>query len=121
MDIIYILKAVIISIVEGITEFIPVSSTGHMILVGWAIDFKGEFADMFEVVIQLGAILAVIGHPGGNQHTAGSPSRHPGDSIFNSEVGSNKLRNDEIKVYWKAKGERSVEVRPGVWRDPGPK
>ncbi|MBK1812745.1 undecaprenyl-diphosphate phosphatase [Clostridium sp. YIM B02505] len=60
MDIIFILKAVMIAIVEGITEFIPVSSTGHMILVGWAIGFNGEFAKMFEVVIQLGAILAVV-------------------------------------------------------------
>jgi undecaprenyl-diphosphatase len=60
MDIIFILKAIIIAIVEGLTEFIPVSSTGHMILVGWAIGFNGEFAKMFEVVIQLGAILAVV-------------------------------------------------------------
>lgn len=60
MDIIFILKAIIIAIVEGLTEFIPVSSTGHMILVGWAIDFRGEFAKMFEVVIQLGAIMAVV-------------------------------------------------------------
>lgn len=60
MNLIIILKAVIIAIVEGITEFIPVSSTGHMILVGWAIGFKGEFAKMFEVVIQLGAIMAVV-------------------------------------------------------------
>ncbi|MCT8975931.1 undecaprenyl-diphosphate phosphatase [Clostridium sp. CX1] len=60
MDLIFILKAVLIAVVEGITEFIPVSSTGHMILVGWAIGFKGEFAKMFEVVIQLGAIMAVV-------------------------------------------------------------
>lgn len=60
MDIIFILKAIIIGIVEGITEFIPVSSTGHMILVGWVIGFTGEFAKMFEVVIQFGAILAVV-------------------------------------------------------------
>jgi undecaprenyl-diphosphatase len=60
MDLIIILKAIIIAIVEGLTEFIPVSSTGHMILVGWAIGFKGEFAKMFEVVIQLGAIMAVV-------------------------------------------------------------
>lgn len=60
MDIIFILKAIIIAIVEGLTEFIPVSSTGHMILVGWAIGFDGEFAKMFEVVIQLGAIMAVV-------------------------------------------------------------
>lgn len=60
MDFVFILKAIIIAIVEGLTEFIPVSSTGHMILVGWAIDFRGEFAKMFEVVIQLGAIFAVV-------------------------------------------------------------
>jgi undecaprenyl-diphosphatase len=60
MDIIFLLKAIIIAIVEGVTEFIPVSSTGHMILVGWAIGFEGKFAKMFEVVIQLGAIMAVV-------------------------------------------------------------
>lgn len=60
MDIIFLLKAIIIAIVEGITEFIPVSSTGHMILFGWAIGFQGKFAEMFEVVIQLGAIMAVV-------------------------------------------------------------
>lgn len=60
IDVIFILKAIIVAIVEGLTEFIPVSSTGHMILVGSAINFHGEFAKMFEVVIQLGAILAVV-------------------------------------------------------------
>lgn len=60
MDILFLIKAIIIAIVEGITEFIPVSSTGHMILAGWAIGFEGEFAEMFMVVIQLGAILAVV-------------------------------------------------------------
>lgn len=47
-------------IVEGLTEFIPVSSTGHLILTGSIINFQGEFPKMFEVVIQLGAILAVV-------------------------------------------------------------
>lgn len=60
MDIIFLLKAIIIAIVEGLTEFIPVSSTGHMILIGWAIGFEGIFVEMFEVVIQLGAIMAVV-------------------------------------------------------------
>lgn len=60
IDLLFILKAIIIAIVEGLTEFIPVSSTGHMILVSNIINFKGEFVDMFEVVIQLGAILAVV-------------------------------------------------------------
>lgn len=60
LNIILVLKAIIIAIVEGITEFIPISSTGHMIIVGNLINFKGEFANIFEVVIQLGAILAII-------------------------------------------------------------
>lgn len=55
-----ILKAIIIGIVEGITEFLPISSTGHMIIVGNLINFTGDFANLFEVVIQLGAILAVV-------------------------------------------------------------
>lgn len=55
-----ILQAIIIGIVEGITEFLPVSSTGHMIIVGNLINFKGSFANLFEIVIQLGAILAIV-------------------------------------------------------------
>lgn len=62
LDILFIIKAIIVAIVEGLTEFIPVSSTGHMILTSSIINFKNpkEFVDMFEVVIQLGAILAVV-------------------------------------------------------------
>lgn len=55
-----ILKALILGIVEGLTEFIPVSSTGHLILAGQWLSFEGEFAKLFEVFIQLGAILAVV-------------------------------------------------------------
>ncbi len=60
LNIILVFKAIVIAIVEGITEFIPISSTGHMIIVGNVINFKGAFANSFEVVIQLGAILAII-------------------------------------------------------------
>lgn len=52
--------AVILGIVEGLTEFIPVSSTGHMIIVGDMLGFSGPKASAFEVFIQLGAILAVF-------------------------------------------------------------
>ncbi len=54
------LSAIIMGIVEGLTEFLPVSSTGHLILTGELIHFKGEQAKTFEIFIQLGSILAVV-------------------------------------------------------------
>lgn len=62
MDIIELIKVFILGVVEGITEWLPISSTGHMILVDEFIklDVSAEFLEMFLVVIQLGAILAVI-------------------------------------------------------------
>ena len=62
MVILEILKAVLFGIVEGITEWLPISSTGHMILLDEFVKLKvsAEFYEMFQVVIQLGAILAVI-------------------------------------------------------------
>lgn len=57
MDVLF--KALILGIVEGLTEFLPISSTGHLIIVGQLLDFNDEKGKLFEVVIQLGAILAV--------------------------------------------------------------
>ena len=57
------LKVIIFGIVEGITEWLPISSTGHLILLEELLHLKQNqaFLDMFYVVIQLGAILAVVG------------------------------------------------------------
>lgn len=62
MNILEIIKAVILGIVEGITEWLPISSTGHMILVDefLQLNVSPEFKEMFLVVIQLGAIMAVV-------------------------------------------------------------
>ena len=62
MDFIEILKAILFGIVEGITEWLPISSTGHMILLDELVklNVSNDFREMFLVVIQLGAILAVV-------------------------------------------------------------
>ena len=60
MDIAALLSALLMGVVEGLTEFLPISSTGHLILLGEAIGFQGPPGKTFEISIQLGAILAVI-------------------------------------------------------------
>lgn len=55
-----VLKAVTLGVVEGITEFLPISSTGHLILVNQFLSFNPDFTVLFDIVIQLGAILSVV-------------------------------------------------------------
>ncbi|MEY4561489.1 MAG: hypothetical protein RLZZ618_766 [Pseudomonadota bacterium] len=62
MDIALWLKAAIMGIVEGLTEFLPISSTGHLILTGSLLNFTGNTAKVFEIVIQTGAMFAVMWH-----------------------------------------------------------
>lgn len=60
MDIVLLIKAAIMGVVEGLTEFLPISSTGHLILAGTLLGFDDEKAKVFDIAIQTGAIFAVI-------------------------------------------------------------
>ena len=60
MDTVLLVKAAIMGVVEGLTEFLPISSTGHLILAGALLGFDDEKAKVFDIAIQTGAILAVI-------------------------------------------------------------
>ena len=59
MDTVLLIKVIIMGIVEGLTEFLPISSTGHLIRAGSLLNFTGEKVKLFEIVIQAGAMLAV--------------------------------------------------------------
>jgi undecaprenyl-diphosphatase len=60
LDILLLTKAAIMGVVEGLTEFLPISSTGHLILAASLLDFTGEKVKVFDIAIQTGAIFAVI-------------------------------------------------------------
>jgi undecaprenyl-diphosphatase len=60
MDLVLLSKAVVMGVVEGLTEFLPISSTGHLILTGSLLNFTSEKAKVFDIAIQTGAIVAII-------------------------------------------------------------
>jgi len=60
VDAVLLVKALVMGVVEGLTEFLPISSTGHLILAGELLRFSDDKAKVFEIVIQTGAMLAIV-------------------------------------------------------------
>ena len=60
MDLMLLMKAAVMGVVEGLTEFLPISSTGHLILTGSLLNFTGDMVKVFEIAIQTGAMFAVV-------------------------------------------------------------
>jgi undecaprenyl-diphosphatase len=80
-----VLKALALGIVEGVTEFLPISSTGHLIVASAVIDYPETSRETFEIFIQLGAILAVVWHFRG--HLLGLLTRAPSDATARAMIG----------------------------------
>ena len=100
-----IIKTIILGIVEGITEWLPISSTGHLILVGefLKLDKSDEFKEMFDVVIQLGAIMAVVVifwkklWPFGKKDNQHPLNKSPFGQMVKTDICLNKSIEENIK------------------------
>jgi undecaprenyl-diphosphatase len=86
MDIVLLFKAFVLGLVEGATEFLPVSSTGHLIIVGDLMDFNDEKSKVFKIFIQLGAILAICWEYRARLEFVGS-------QMFHDRVAQRFIRN----------------------------
>lgn len=100
--------AVILGIVEGLTEFLPVSSTGHLILAGHAFGFTGEVAANAEISIQLGAILAVVAYERMKLKTLLSRA-------VSEQAELRAFATTRTNASWSAMVRRSMALHPHLW------
>ena len=100
--------AVILGVVEGLTEFLPVSSTGHLILAGHLLGFTGTIADNVEVSIQLGAILAVVAYERHKIASFLSQASDQASSLIHTKA-------DRLKGGWSAALPESSRKHRSLW------
>ena len=100
--------AVILGIIEGLTEFLPVSSTGHLILVGHALGFTGDIASNVEISIQLGSILAIIAYERAKLASLASHALRE-QQDFRSLIASRGTKS------WAATIQESINAQPNLW------
>jgi undecaprenyl-diphosphatase len=100
--------AVILGIVEGLTEFLPVSSTGHLILVGHALGFTGDLASNAEISIQLGAILAVVAYERDKLKTLLSRA-------IGEQADLRRSLRSPTQPLWSETLRRSITTHPHLW------
>ena len=100
--------AVILGIIEGLTEFLPVSSTGHLILVGHALGFTGDIASNVEISIQLGSILAIIAYERAKLASLASHALRE-QQEFRSLIATRGTKS------WATTIQESINAQPNLW------
>ncbi len=100
--------AIILGIIEGLTEFLPVSSTGHLILVGHALGFTGDIASNVEISIQLGSILAIIAY---ERTKLASLASH----AFREQREFRSLVAARGNASWTTIIQESIHTQPNLW------
>lgn len=100
--------AVLLGLVEGLTEYLPVSSTGHLILVGHAVGFTGEIASSVEISIQLGAILAVIVYEWHKIRTLTGRA-------YRDQLDFRHMAAERAGSSWKSLLRESFRLHPSLW------
>lgn len=100
--------AIILGIIEGLTEFLPVSSTGHLILVGHALGFTGDIASNVEISIQLGSILAIIAYERAKLASLASHALRE-QQEFRSLIATRGTKS------WATTIQESINAQPNLW------